>query len=272
MNKSDLIHEIFLFDKEIADYGIKKRVLLTNNYLLDKGMLYRKYNSEEISASSLTDENKEKELLAFYEVFFSELDSNNSYKDGDTYAEKVLNFIKRTKAYDKFELINDQKSEVEEYNSIDSHFKKDYNNKFLSQNKLYNKFKKKVDTLTSIDNSFVYLFILSAGVFIFLGIPILIVYFVTNDNLSSFIMTSIISSFIIGVSSLVISLYLDKIISANRKKIEKMEYKIGAFNGIDKKECFYEIDKFYKDDLFYKELKKQYNITTTPNGNQILGD
>lgn len=69
MNKSDLIHEIFLFDKEIADYGIKKRVLLTNNYLLDKGMLYRKYNSEEISASSLTDENKEKELLAFYEVF-----------------------------------------------------------------------------------------------------------------------------------------------------------------------------------------------------------
>lgn len=263
MNKSDLIHEIFLFDKEIADYGIKKRVLLTNNYLLDKGMLYRKYNSEEISASSLTDENKEKELLAFYEVFFSELDSNNAYKDGNTYAEKVLNFIKRTKSYDKFELINDQKSGAEEYNSIDYHFKKDYNNKFLGQNKLYNKFKKKVDTLTSIDNSFGYLFILSAGLFIFLGIPILIVYLVTNDNLSSFI---------IGVSSLVISLYLDKIISAHRKKIEKMEYKIGAFKGIDKKECFYEIDKFYKDDLFYKELKKQYNITTTPTGNQIIGE
>lgn len=51
-----------------------------------------------------------------------------------------------------------------------------------------------------------------------------------------------------------------------------MEYKIGAFKDIDKKECFYEIDKFYKDDLFYKELKKQYNITTTPTGNQITGD
>ena len=85
-------------------------------------------------------------------------------------------------------------------------------------------------------------------------------------------MTSIISSFIIGVSSLVISLYLDKIISAHRKKIEKMEYKIGTFKGIDKKECFYEIDKFYKDDLFYKELKKQYNITKTPTGNQIMGE
>lgn len=85
-------------------------------------------------------------------------------------------------------------------------------------------------------------------------------------------MTSIISSFIIGVSSLVISLYLDKIISTHRKKIEKMEYKIGAFKGIDKKECFYEIDKFYKDDLFYKELKKQYNITKTPTGNQIIGE
>lgn len=49
---------------------------------------------------------------------------------------------------------------------------------------------------------------------------------------------------------------------------------IEAFKGIDidKKECFYEIDKFYKDDLFYKELKKQYNITTTPTGNQIIGD
>ena len=74
MNKSDLIHEIFLFDKEIADYGIKKRVLLTNNYVLDKGMLYRKYGSEELAAVSMIDETKEKELLAFYEVFFSELD------------------------------------------------------------------------------------------------------------------------------------------------------------------------------------------------------
>ena len=102
-------------------------------------------------------------------MFFSELDSNNSYKDGDTYAEKVLNFIKRTKSYDKFELINDQKSEVEEYNSIDSHFKKDYNNKFLSQNKLYNKIKKKVDTLTSIRLILLVIYsFLSAGVFIFL--------------------------------------------------------------------------------------------------------
>ena len=144
MNKSDLIHEIFLFDKEIADYGIKKRVLLTNNYVLDKGMLYRKYGSEELAAVSMIDETKEKELLAFYEVFFSELDSNNSYKDGDTYAEKVLNFIKRTKAYDKFELIRDQQSNSnDEYNSIDSHFWKSYNNKFLGQNKIYNELEKK---------------------------------------------------------------------------------------------------------------------------------
>ena len=51
-----------------------------------------------------------------------------------------------------------------------------------------------------------------------------------------------------------------------------MEYKTGTFKDIDKKEYFEEIDKFYKDDLFYKELKKQYNINTTPTGNQIIGD
>lgn len=272
MNKNDLIHEIFLFDKEIADYGIKKRVLLTNNYVLDKGVLYRKYGSEEVSARSLTDESKEKELLAFYEVFFDELDSNNSYKDGGSYAEKVLNFIKRTKTYDKFELVRDQQNSNEEYNSIDCHFGKNYNNKFLGQNKVYEKLEKKDSIFTSISNSFGYLFIISALVFICAGIPILIVSFITNDYPSSFVMTIIISSFIIGIISLAISIYFDKITSTYREMLKQMEYKTGTFKDIDKKEYFEDIDKFYKDDLFYKELKKQYNITNTQSGNQIIGD
>lgn len=273
MNKSDLIHEIFLFDKEIADYGIKKRVLLTNNYVLDKGMLYRKYSSEELAAVSMIDETKEKELLAFYEVFFSELDSNNSYKDGNTYAEKVLNFIKRTKAYDKFELIRDQQSNSnDEYNSIDAHFWKSYNNKFLGQNKTYSELEKKKNFFDSIENAFGWLFLISLIIFIFISIPLFFVSLITKDSPSSFIITANISSFIIGIISLAISIYFNKITSTHREMLKQMEYNTGTFKDIDKKECFEDIDKFYKDDLFYKELKKQYNITNTHSGNQIIGD
>lgn len=273
MNKSDLIHEIFLFDKEIADYGIKKRVLLTNNYVLDKGMLYRKYGSEELAPVSMIDESKEKELLAFYEVFFSELDSNNSYKDGNTYAEKVLNFFKRTKAYDKFELIKDQQSNSnDEYNSIDSHFWKSYNNKFLGQNKTYSELEKKKNIFNSIENTFGGLFFISLIIFIFISIPIFIVSVITKDSPSSFIMTANISSFIVGVIAFGITTYVEKTVSIYRDKLDKMKYKTGTFKDIDKKEFFEDIENFYKDDLFYKELKKQYNITNTQSGNQIIGE
>jgi hypothetical protein len=273
MNKSDLIHEIFLFDKEIADYGIKKRVLLTNNYVLDKGMLYRKYGSEELATVSMIDESKEKELLAFYEVFFSELDSNNSYKDGNTYAEKVLNFIKRTKAYDKFELIRDQQSNSnDEYNSIDSHFWKSYNNKFLGQNKTYSELEKKKNIFNSIENTFGWLFFISLIIFIFISIPIFIVSVITKDSPSSFIMTANISSFIVGVIAFGITTYVEKTVSIYQDKLDKMKYKTGTFKDIDKKEFFEDIENFYKDDLFYKELKKQYNITNTQSGNQIIGE
>lgn len=273
MNKSDLIHEIFLFDKEIADYGIKKRVILTNNYILDRGVLYRKYGSEEVSARSLTDESKEKELLAFYEVFFSELDSNNSYRGGNTYAEKVLNFIKRTKSYDKFELVRCQQKDSEEYNSIDSHFKNDYNNKFLEQNKLYKEILNTKNRFDSLEYFCAIIFFVTIITSIVGMAVCLFTFAYKGPSYSySFLYFTIISCSVCVSSYLLADQYFYKKIKDVRARAEEIEYQTGTFKDIDKKECFEEINKFYKDDFFYKELKKQYNITKTQSGNQITGD
>ena len=70
MNKSELIHEIYEFDKELTDYGLKKEIKLHNNYYLCFGTLHRKIGNNTIFVSDLTTYNKEKELLAFYETFF----------------------------------------------------------------------------------------------------------------------------------------------------------------------------------------------------------
>ena len=271
MNKSDLIHEIFLFDKEIEDFGIKKRVLLTNNYVLDNGILYRKYGSEEVSARSLTDNTREKELLAFYEVFFDELDSNNSYKDGNTYAEKVINFIKRAKAYDKFELVRGQQSNEEEYNSIEVHFEKSYNNKFLGQNKLYKEILNTDNKLDFLENAFsiiCFITIISS----LAGIVSCLITLSYKGIPHGLLYGTIISCSISVSSYLLVSKYLGKKMTKIEDRKEALKYKTGTFKDIDKKECFEEIYKFYKDDLFYKELQKQYNINTTPTGNQIIGD
>lgn len=41
MNKSELIHEIYLFDKALADYGISKEIKLHEGYYLSFGTLNR---------------------------------------------------------------------------------------------------------------------------------------------------------------------------------------------------------------------------------------
>jgi hypothetical protein len=170
-------------------------------------------------------------------------------------------------------LIRDQQSNSnDEYNSIDSHFWKSYNNKFLGQNKTYSELEKKKNIFNSIENTFGWLFFISLIIFIFISIPIFIVSVITKDSPSSFIMTANISSFIVGVIAFGITTYVEKTVSIYQDKLDKMKYKTGTFKDIDKKEFFEDIENFYKDDLFYKELKKQYNITNTQSGNQIIGE
>jgi hypothetical protein len=106
MNKSELIHEIYLFDKALADYGISKEIKLHEGYYLNFGTLYREIGNNKIGASNLVEVEKEKSLLAFYETFFHDLDTLDMYRDGNSYFEKVLNYIKRKTAYDKFELVH----------------------------------------------------------------------------------------------------------------------------------------------------------------------
>lgn len=135
MNKSELVHEIYKFDKELTDYGLKKEIKLHNNYYLSFGTLHRKIGNNTIFVSNLTTYNKEKELLAFYETFFHDLDTLDEYRDGNSYFEKLLNYIKRKTAYDKFELVHSGFDSRGDYNSIEYHFKDNYNRKFLPESK-----------------------------------------------------------------------------------------------------------------------------------------
>lgn len=276
MNKSDLIHEIFLFDKEIADFGIQKAVTITSYYFLKNGVLHRTIGKNEtISASMLTAPNQEKELLAFYEVFFSLIDSDvYSFKEGDTYAEKVLNFIKRKNSYDKFELVRDQSNDKEEYNSVEEHFQSSYDLEFLNQNKFYIDSLIKENKLNLLQNIVGHIFLFSfivSSVGEIIGVNALVDERLQTIRELNIYITGI-SGIICLLSYFLVGSYLERKLKTLKENRDELRYTIGAFKGIDKKECFYEIDKFYKDDLFYKELKKQYNITTTPIGNQIIGE
>lgn len=276
MNKSDLIHEIFLFDKEIADYGIQKEVSITGDYFLKNGVLHRKIsNNETISSLMLIGPYQEKELLAFYEVFFSLIDSDGfSFKEGATYAEKVLNFIKERYIYDKFELVRDRSNNNEEYNSVEKHFELSYNFEFLWQNESYKDSLKKEDKLDLLKNIaccilFFSLIVSSVGVII--GVNTLVDESLRTIREQNIYITGI-SCVICLLSYCSIALYFARKLENLKENNREWKYTIGTFKDIDKKEFFGDIDKFYKDDLFYKELKKQYNITNIKSSNKITGD
>ena len=70
----------------------------------------------------------------------------------------------------------------------------------------------------------------------------------------------------------IVNTYIRATVEKYKAIADDMEYEIGDFTKLNKRDYYKDIYQFYKDDLFFKELQKQYNITTTPNGNQILGD
>ena len=265
MNKSELIHEIYKFDKELTDYGLKKEIKLHNNYYLNFGTLHRKIGNNTIFVSDLTAYNKEKELLAFYETFFHDLDTLNDYRDGNSYFEKVLNHIKRKTAYDKFELVQSSFI-IENYNSVEFHFKDSYNKIFLPQNQeqkdaleMSNK-SFKLHNIISIVNS-----ILAATLFI-----TAIYSFINKINI--FYNPIFILALLIGFILKIVNTYISATIDKYKAMADDMRYEIGDFAKLNQRNYYKDIYQFYKDDLFFKELQKQYNITTTPTGNQIIGE
>jgi hypothetical protein len=265
MNKSELIHEIYLFDKALADYGISKEIKLHEDYYLSFGTLHREIGNNKISASDLVKAENEKSLLAFYETFFHDLDTLDVYRDGNSYFEKVLNYIKRKTAYDKFELVQSSFI-IENYNSIEFHFKDSYNNIFLPQNqeqkdalemnnksfKLYN--------IIGIINS-----ILAATLFI-----TAIYSFINKINI--FYNPIFILALLIGFILKIVNTYISATVDKYKAMADDMKYEIGDFAKLNQRNYYKDIYQFYKDDLFFKELKKQYNITKTPTGNQIIGE
>lgn len=265
MNKSELIHEIYLFDKALADYGISKEIKLHEGYYLNFGTLNRDIGNNKIGASSLVEVGKEKSLLAFYETFFHDLDTLDMYRDGNSYFEKVLNYIKRKTAYDKFELVHSSFI-IKDYNSVEFHFKDSYNKIFLPQNQeqkdaleMNNK-SVKFYNIIGVTNS-----ILAATLFI------TAIYFFIN-KINIFYNPIFILALLIGFILKIVNNYISATIEKYKAIADDMTYKIGDFSKLNQRDYYKDIYQFYKDDLFFKELQKQYNITTTPNGNQILGD
>lgn len=265
MNKSELIHEIYLFDKALADYGISKEIKLHEGYYLNFGTLNRDIGNNKIGASSLVEVGKEKSLLAFYETFFHDLDTLDMYRDGNSYFEKVLNYIKRKTAYDKFELVHSSFI-IKDYNSVEFHFKDSYNKIFLPQNQeqkdaleMNNK-SVKFYNIIGVTNS-----ILAATLFI------TAVYFFIN-KINIFYNPIFILALLIGFILKIVNNYISATIEKYRAIADDMKYEIGDFAKLNKRNYYKDIYQFYKDDLFFKELQKQYNINTTPTGNQIIGD
>lgn len=265
MNKSELIHEIYLFDKALADYGISKEIKLHEGYYLNFGTLNRDIGNNKIGASSLVEVGKEKSLLAFYETFFHDLDTLDMYRDGNSYFEKVLNYIKRKTAYDKFELVHSSFI-IKDYNSVEFHFKDSYNKIFLPQNQeqkdaleMNNK-SVKFYNIIGVTNS-----ILAATLFI------TAVYFFIN-KINIFYNPIFILALLIGFILKIVNNYISATIEKYKAIADDMEYEIGDFAKLNKRNYYKDIYQFYKDDLFFKELQKQYNINTTPTGNQIIGD
>lgn len=265
MNKSELIHEIYKFDKELTDYGISKEIKLHEGYYLNFGTLNRDIGNDKIRASSLIEVGKEKSLLAFYETFFHDLDTLDMYRDGNSYFEKVLNYIKRKTAYDKFELVHSSFI-IKDYNSVEFHFKDSYNKIFLPQNQeqkdaleMNNK-SVKFYNIIGIVNS-----ILAATLFI------TAVYFFIN-KINIFYNPIFILALLIGFILKIVNTYIRATVEKYKSIADDMEYKIGDFAKLNKRNYYKDIYQFYKDDLFFKELQKQYNINTTPTGNQIIGD
>ena len=265
MNKSELIHEIYLFDKALADYGISKEIKLHEDYYLSFGTLHREIGNNKISASNLVEVGKEKSLLAFYETFFHDLDTLDMYRDGDSYFEKVLNYIKRKTAYDKFELVQSSFI-IENYNSVEFHFKDSYNKIFLPQNQaqkeaveMKNKSFKAYNIIGVINS------ILAATLFI------TAIYFFIN-KINIFYNPIFILALLIGFILKIVNNYISATIEKYKAIADDMEYEIGDFAKLNKRNYYKDIYQFYKEDLLFKELQKQYNINTTPTGNQIIGD
>lgn len=267
MNKSELVHEIYKFDKELTDYGLKKEIKLHNNYYLSFGTLHRKIGNNTIFVSNLTTYNKEKELLAFYETFFHDLDTLDEYRDGNSYFEKLLNYIKRKTAYDKFELVHSGFDSRGDYNSIEYHFKDNYNRKFLPESKAQK------EALENKHQSFkIYNFLYWFSLAVFVAVIFVVAVFLFTGKTNIFYNPFLTLALILGISSNIYSKYVYANVEKYRTIADDMIYEIGDFAKLNKRNYYKDIYQFYKDDLFFKELQKQYNINTTPTGNQIIGD
>ena len=265
MNKSELIHEIYLFDKALADYGISKEIKLHEDYYLSFGTLHRDIGNNKISASNLVEVGKEKSLLAFYETFFHDLYTLDMYRDGDSYFEKVLNYIKRKTAYDKFELVQSSFI-IKNYNSVEFHFKDSYNKLFLSKNKKQKEYLEIKNKLFKLYNTIgITKVILATTLFI-----TAIYFFINQINIiyNLFFILALVLGSILQIANSYISVNIEKY----RTVADSMKYEIGDFATLNQRNYYKDIYQFYKDDLFFKELKKQYNITNTQSGNQIIGE
>lgn len=277
MNKSELISEIFKFEKELARNYDKK--LSTRDkfspYFINKGVLVRQvFDGKENIEINARDLKTTEELITFYENFFKLVDNayENTYKSlkdnckssDSKYFNKLSCFL--AGGYDSFERIYNNHNSGQT-DSLSFIFKKRFQNDFIYEVAIKGK------TLSNWYkfeyNKYFIAFMGGLIGFIVTGF----FYFLFNNLIGTLVSGSIFSfivAFDITKAQYTLRAY-------NITKIEEEFFsKIHDLSSQEVlkyiKLCKYEkyFNDYFKGDVLYEELKRRNNLNPTNSENEIV--
>ena len=277
MNKSELISEIFKFEKELARNYDRK--LSTRDkfspYFINKGVLVRQvFDSKENIEINARDLKTTEELITFYENFFKLVDNayENTYKSlkdncqssDSKYFNKLSCFL--AGGYDSFERIYNNHNSGQT-DSLSFIFKKRFQNDFIYEVDIKGK------TLSNW-YKFEYnkYFIAFMGGLI--GFVVTGFFYLLFNNLIGTLVSGSIFSFIVAFDTIKAQYTLR---THHITKIEEEFF--SKIHDISSQEllkyiklCKYEkyFNDYFKGDVLYEELKRRYNISTTNSENEIV--
>ena len=277
MNKSELISEIFKFEKELARNYDRK--LSTRDkfspYFINKGVLVRQvFDGKENIEINSRDLKTTEELITFYENFFKLVDNayENTYKSlkdncqssDSKYFNKLSCFL--AGGYDSFERIYNNHNSGQT-DSLSFIFKKRFQNDFIYEVDIKGK------TLSNW-YKFEYnkYFIAFMGGLI--GFVVTGFFYLLFNNLIGTLVSGSIFSFIVAFDTIKAQYTLR---THHITKIEEEFF--SKIHDISSQEllkyiklCKYEkyFNDYFKGDVLYEELKRRYNISTTNSENEIV--
>lgn len=277
MNKSELISEIFKFEKELARNYDRK--LSTRDkfspYFINKGVLVRQvFDGKENIEINARDLKTTEELITFYENFFKLVDNayENTYKSlkdncqssDSKYFNKLSCFL--AGGYDSFERIYNNHNSGQT-DSLSFIFKKRFQNDFIYEVDIKGK------TLSNW-YKFEYnkYFIAFMGGLI--GFVVTGFFYLLFNNLIGTLVSGSIFSFIVAFDTIKAQYTLR---THHITKIEEEFF--SKIHDISSQEllkyiklCKYEkyFNDYFKGDVLYEELKRRYNLNPTNSENEIV--